>query len=566
VLAISVLAGTAACAHRDTRPRIAIDLVDGGVAFDAEGHRVHLLRAPPGAPRLLLQLGSGILDFYVRLPDRADFVVGLSPGTPAEALHVAATAGGALRELALRKGAGGEWSGAIEEAAGSIVRIRIENRATRPVIWLNPRVTGVDLPSPPVLDEALRSPRRPANVLLYVVDTLRADRLSLYGYERPTSPHLDELAKRSLVFWNAYAAGSYTFPSMVALFTSRAPSEVVRAKTWPGQTLAEAFAAAGYRTAGFQANPMLGPESQFARGFADYRVVKSSKAKTLPARAEELHAPLRAWLASARQPFFVYVQSMDVHFPYFPPSPHRERFYRGADPKTLPPEEAAVASLSPDLYDGCVARTDEALAELFSAMRDLGLADSTIVAITADHGEPLGQHGELLHGRTLFEEIVRVPLVVVLPWHTSGERVHEIVSLMDLGPTLLDLAGVGSSAHTLGQSLLQARNEPGPPVAVGEQFDLTKRTTLSAYARQGPWKLVVRRDGFRLFHLPSDAGELHDVSREQAFQTAYLATLVQRRVPGLRPDAGAPLPIDEGLSPKAREELERNLRSLGYVE
>jgi arylsulfatase len=560
-----VLASGFGCTDRDASRRSTVHLVDDPIAFDPAGRRVPLPAAPSGAPRVLVQPGSAIYDFHVRLPDGADFVVGLPPATPADALRVAVTTASTFRELVLRERAAGEWSAALREAAGGIARIRLENRTTAPLTWDDPRITGFDVPSAPLLDEALRAPRGPVNVLLYVVDTLRADRLSLYGYHRPTSPHLDRLAERSVVFWSAYAAGSYTHPSLAALYTSRVPSEVVRAAVWPGQTLPEAFAAAGYRTASFQANPMLAPGSQFARGFAVYDVVKSKKAKTLPARAEELHARVRAWLASAREPFFLYIQSMDVHFPYFPPSPHRERFFKEVDVKTLPFEQAALAPFSPDLYDGCIAGADEALAELLAEIHDLGLDERTIVAITADHGEPLGQHGELLHGRTLFEEIVRVPLIIVLPWRTSGQRIDEIVSLMDLGPTLLDLAGVPVPEHALGRSLLRAR-DPAPPVAVGEQFDLVKHTTVSAYAREGSWKLIVRGDDLRLFHLPSDPGELRDVSRAHPLETAYLATLLHRRLPGLRSDASPPLPFGHDLPEAQREELRQTLRALGYVE
>ena len=167
---------------------------------------------------------------------------------------------------------------------------------------------------------------------------------------------------------------------------------------------------------------------------------------------------------------------------------------------------------------------------------------------------------------SLYEEVARVPLIVVLPWRTGGERVSEVVRLLELAPTLLDLAGVPPPAQFLGRSLLRRGRAPGPPTALGEALHIRSQVVRQWYVRQGPWKLIMTLDSSRLFHLPSDPAEKNDVSADHPIQVGHLVTLVMRSSPALQPDARPPVPLKRGLSRRQRDELEESLRALGYVE
>lgn len=533
--------------------------------------------SPSGVGGVVQQPGQA-LDFFLRLPESARFVTELLPGAPVLELAVLVQSASASQTFPLERAAGAAWQAGLAGAAVGPVRVRLENRAGVAVEWFEPRIVGSGRPPQAVLDASLRPPEAegPINVLLYVVDTLRADRLSLYGYDRPTSPNLEKRAEAGLVFRNAYSTASFTMASMGSLFTSRFPSDLVRREVWPERPLAEMFSAAGYQTAGFQANVLLASDGEFARGFDEYRVVRdigSPKA----ASAAQLHERVDGWLRKrARQPFFLYVQSMDMHFPYFPPAPFKDRFLRedATAPASLPkfsPEQMkqlrkAFAGFDPDLYDGCAAYTDYEIERLLGLLAELGFDERTVVVITADHGEPLGQHGQLLHGRSLYEEVVRVPLIVLLPWHRRAAIIEDVVSLLDLGPTLLDLAGIPIPSSYAGRSMLAPGGIDDVPAAFGELLRLRTRATTEAYVREGPWKLIVGADEPELYDLRSDPREERDVSADHPLEVGFLRSRVMARIPALQAGAPPPIPLHSGLPAARREELERNLKALGYLE
>jgi arylsulfatase A-like enzyme len=438
---------------------------------------------------------------------------------------------------------------------------------------------------PAILPAAARGAGRPPNVILYVVDTLRTDRMSLYGYGRPTTPELRRLARGAYVFDQADAAGSFTMPSVTALLASRRASEL-RGKLDPAgpaqRTLAEVFHAAGYDTAGFQANLLVTKAGGFARGFHTYELVgRVTKDGLGKASAGELHDRALDWVRAHRErPFFLYLQSMDVHFPYAPPGPFRDMFAQPATaPAAVPPQvapavdaEAArafaerLAMLSPDRYDGAVAYADMELGRLFAALQTMGLADDTIIVLTADHGEPLGDRHEIFHGRALWNELVRVPLVMWVPGRAGG-RVEEVVSLMDVAPTLSDLAGLGIPSSFVGRSWLAPASSVRPPGATGELVKGTNFATIGWYAREGPWKVIVDPEkGAQLFHIPSDPRETRDVSAAHPELTRYLvgrATAMPPLPQGTGLATGTP---QTGLGEEDRRRRNEALRALGYVE
>jgi arylsulfatase A-like enzyme len=307
----------------------------------------------------------------------------------------------------------------------------------------------------------------PPNLLLIVVDTLRADHLPFHGYERDTAPKLTErMARGGVVFENAYAPAAWTSPSIAALLTGRDPVELVpgadlRAFGIPDgeRTVALRLRSAGYQTAAFVGNMLIHEGAGFSRGFQRFWVIPGGY-DSITRSAEAVLEPALGWLESEHQPdrpFFLYVHFMDPHDPYVNPGLNdgRSEFYpdydgpiRGTD---VHPLNEGTKQLSDDpasdirhlsaLYDAEILWVDEAVAALIDQVEAVSTRP-TLVAFTSDHGEELHEHGGWTHGRTLYEEIVHIPLAFrsaeSIP---AGRRLAGNVSLLDVAPTLLAAAG-----------------------------------------------------------------------------------------------------------------------------
>jgi arylsulfatase A-like enzyme len=418
----------------------------------------------------------------------------------------------------------------------------------------------------------------PPNVVLISLDTTRHDHLSVYGYERETTPNLERLAEQGVLFSRAYAPAPTTGPSHATLFTSLHPitHRVVkngRVLMSAHVTLAERLHARGWTTAGFVSSYVLDARFGWDQGFerwdddfdrvsATTMVPSGAGAEVFDRTADATTRRAVAWLEGERdasRPFFLFVHYMDPHEPWVAPPEFVQRF-RTAD-LPLDGMSGLIAR-----YDAEIAFTDHQIGELFAALDRLGLARNTLVAVSADHGEGLMQHGELNHGTQLYEEQVRVPLLLRWPRRLPAGRVVDgAVSLIDVAPTLLALAGVAPEPGdaTQGRSLV-------PVIEGGETIDPAQPIFLfrpdnseipgEQYAvRQGDWKLVVGPgEGAReLFDLTRDPGERDD---QAASQPARAQELEDRIRAWLRED-GRP-DVDPGQV--SQEDLER-LRALGYV-
>jgi arylsulfatase A-like enzyme len=312
------------------------------------------------------------------------------------------------------------------------------------------------------------------HIFILLIDTLRADRVGWYGGGAGVSPALDRLADRGTVFWRAYAASSWTNPSVASLFTSRFPSQhgvsTFQSVLAPEErTLAEELKGAGYATAGFSANLLINAGLGFAQGFDEYRIYYTGPVKE---RAHRIDAAALAWIdrqlaSSPATPLFVYLHYMEAHEPLQPGSDmlrqlgrqrgwtaeHVDALERLA--QTAPPlgqMDAASIALAQDLYDAEVASVDADIGRLLSELEARDLRRKSILVVCADHGEEFLDHGGVGHGHTLYDELIRVPLLISLPGQETRRDMHEDVSLVDLAPTLLDLAGVASPPNFEGQS------------------------------------------------------------------------------------------------------------------
>jgi arylsulfatase A-like enzyme len=459
-----------------------------------------------------------------------------------------------------------------------------------------PPATGPTATGPTAAaSSAAGPPARPPNLLVYVVDTLRADHLGCYGYPRPTSPELDRFARGAALYREARAQSSWTRPAMATLLTGLLPSthqaEDVRDRLSDRiDTLAERLGRAGYRTAMFTANANAAGQFGFRQGFEQFAyLAEHRRARGVHAPSEEVNREVFSWLGgyleelrseAPRRPFFLVVHTTDPHDPYTPRSPYRERLAAQVEDRSigslsslrrigeLPAAEApARAAGLRALYDAEVASNDAAFGALLARLGSTGLSEETVVVFTSDHGEEFYEHGGWLHGRTLYEEQLRVPLVVRLPG-APGRVLPGPVEQIDLVPTLLELAGLPPDLGLPGRSLVAEIRGAGA-------VDRTARTAFATLDRRGvraaaavraQWKLLFReqsggallRPPFELYALSSDPAERRSLVAERPLRRRWLegqlaVAEARHRATGPRADAE----IDR--------ELEERLRALGYL-
>lgn len=332
---------------------------------------------------------------------------------------------------------------------------------------------------------------RPARgFLLISIDTLRADHLGCYGYERETSPFIDSLAARGTVFENAYVQLPGTLPSHMSIFTGLYPSQHnvfppdgVLADSIP--TLPEVLRAHGFRTAGHTEGGYMHGGYGFARGFEEFDHsawrVETDLTRTFARGLEFLQQ------VGSDEPFFVFIHTYAVHDPYADvrmvdahfPEAYASLYWQGPPPPgAVEPTGPLLGQLNargvlPDAevreyyragYDAQIRYLDDVLADFFGALESLGLMDEMTVVLTSDHGEEFAEHGKLLHTQ-IYRETLHVPLIVVAPDTPAGRRIPRLVQSVDIAPTLFDLAGVEAPAGLSGVSLvpLLAGEDPATP-------------------------------------------------------------------------------------------------------
>ncbi len=348
------------------------------------------------------------------------------------------------------------------------------------------------------LDCRRAAPPAPAikyNLLVISIDTCRADHLTCYGYNRSTSPHLDQLAKEGVLFEDATAAASWTVPSHMSMFTSLYPS-VHGVQNFNNQlgegvpTLAQCLAKSGYATAAFITAPVLNHYFGFNRGFQlydDFTVpqrfgiehpmagIENSGTGSAALLDQVVTNPIitalgTQWLQKhSRENFFLFLHYWDCHYDYKPPPPYDKKFdpgYQGTENgrHIFLREPQIVKSISVmdlahmvALYDGEIAYTDGEIGQVLQVLRDLRLSEKTLVIVLSDHGEGFLEHGKIRHANSLYEELLHVPLIMRLPGVIpAGKRVAGNVSHVDLMPTVLELLEAPSPSQMQGIDLSPA--------------------------------------------------------------------------------------------------------------
>jgi arylsulfatase A-like enzyme len=441
------------------------------------------------------------------------------------------------------------------------------------------------------------------NVLLIVVDTLRADRVSAYGYERETTPVLDALAAQGVLASDVTAQASWTMPSMVSMFQGRYVTTYRDVFFEDTPTLAETFQRAGYHTLGIVGNGLLSEEAGFDRGFDHYES-RSKKEGSHPAReAAELigdaTAPLK--LATERgpdeehAPFFAYLHLMDPHGPYKAHPEWEEQLpvSHGAARWTFQTQRLSYDATHPgrvvddrlwremaeDMarYDQEVYTCDVYIGIVLDYLERRGALENTIVAVVSDHGEGLWDHvapPDVLnsaaaprdhffrpHGKVLYEELVRTPMILKGPGIPAGQRIDSPAENVDLFPTLLELCDLAMPDGLHGQSLVPAMH--GEETGREHVFSSVDMFCSSVRTASEGWKLIVPTEYYpareiELFDIRTDPSELQNLAEAQPEVVARLRATLDEWT--------AAHPTQTNLGQKKDQQTLDDLKALGYAE
>jgi arylsulfatase A-like enzyme len=392
------------------------------------------------------------------------------------------------------------------------------------------------------------------NVMIIAIDTLRRDHVGCYGYDRATSPNIDELAARGVLFEDAVSQAPWTLPSFASILTSLYPTQHGAGFLEPGAgsygkrmrsvfpPLAMLLLKEGYTTGAIVNAPALAPEFGVDRGFEFY----DTTPRWDPRLADVTTADALGWLdANKDVPFFEFVHYFDPHLDYSPPAPYDTLFdpgYQGRlgnvfDREAYQHHESDLArendpAVAADwdhiraLYDGEIAFTDQAVGDLIKGLDERGLRDNTLIVFLSDHGEEFFEHKGFEHGHTLYDELIRVPLIFSLPGTLpENTRVARQVRMIDVVPTILDVLGIRATTHLEGVSLRPLITGTGEIVeskvsllptrfAYSESMLYgSEKKSATAY----PWKLVYDTvtDEEMLFNLAVDPGEHTNVVKDE---------------------------------------------------
>jgi arylsulfatase A-like enzyme len=436
---------------------------------------------------------------------------------------------------------------------------------------------------------------RPVNVVLISLDTLRPDHLGCYGYGRPTGPSIDALAEESVLFRRAYAPSSWTLPSHVSMLTGL--NTVNHGVSQPQSrmdpaivTLADRLRREGFFCAAFTGGGFLSPRYGFSKGFDFYSEADGSF--DVVDSAEKVSASACRWLETrGERRFFLFVHTYQIHGPYSCPPPYNRMFLeKGAEWDKLnteaffkdylvyrPLSQAQRRNII-ELYDGEIRYTDDKLIKpLIETLRRLGLYEHTLLILTSDHGEEFYEHGAWVHGRQLYEESIRVPLLFKFPGgRFKGRKVDGPVRLIDIMPTILDILDIDRAAAGMdGTSLLPAvkkgRSEDRPVLV---ELELDPKDTIKKSLIQG-WNKIIRNDfinrpaladnacqpprrpPLEFYRLADDPEESKNVIDQEPMSARNMADLLRVMLKSSVQRARHRLDLEPALREK--------LRALGYI-
>jgi len=495
------------------------------------------------------------ITWKVLVPERSRLEVGcgLLDARQGAAFTVSVEDGGKIHEVASARVAEDDrWydlSADLSPWAGRTVQVALSVVSPTPgqlVLWSNPLIA----PAP------IEAEKRRPNVLVYLVDTLRADHLGTYGHRNATSPAIDRLAAEGVLFEHCASAAAWTRPSVASLLTSLAPPShgITRAGLAVSDgvvTLAEQMRQAGYITAGFLTSTHAGMSANMQQGYdflfempaviGTARLIVQGLDKDFSKKNSVfVNRVFFDWLGRyADQPLFLYLHTIDPHAPYEPPAPYDRMFATGytgpVDGSHDPARGFRTARTEAELnhvrslYDGDIRCNDDQIGELTKELDRRNLLARTLLVVTSDHGEEFFEHGNFEHSRSLHAELTRVPLVMRLPGLLpAGRRVAVSVSALDVMPTILEIAGLTPNPDVQGKSLL--------PEMTGKDGERTGQERLVYSWRQnrkGEEEVSVEREPLKaiwsvrgtihLYDHTADPLEQRDLARERREEAAVFA-------------------------------------------
>lgn len=452
------------------------------------------------------------------------------------------------------------------------------------------------------------------NILLVVLDCARPDHFSCYGYGRETTPFVDQLAREGVRVQTAVSTAPWTLPAHASLFTGLFPtthgaSDDSRFLARRHRLLPEYLREAGYRTAMFCTNPWVSPQTGFDRGvdlfhtqlprgrlaaratFLAHKAVDRLRGRD-DSGARRTNLALQEWIGASRRPFFAFVHYNEPHLRYHPPAPYDRMFLAGrwtkervqrvnqdcnayiAGTARMNQEDFAILT---GLYDGELRYADSRLAEIAEFLRHRGDWDRTLMIVTADHGENLGEHGMMSHKFVLYDTLIRIPLVLRCPPAIpAGFLIDELAQTIDILPTILEIAGVAAAGRLPGRPLIVGgRATPGPSFTISER----SRPNLTGFRRRFPAFDARRFDVIRkairtrqekfIWHSSGEC-EFYDLARDPG-ETDNLIHRERPRAEVLRQqlaDWAASIERGDGEGPPAELDTltRRQLERLGYLE
>jgi arylsulfatase A-like enzyme len=437
-------------------------------------------------------------------------------------------------------------------------------------------------------ERALGESKKP-NVIIYLIDALRADHLGCYGYQKPISPNIDAFAKDAILFENAIAQAPWTKPSIASIFTGLGPAahgvdDGVSALPAEATTLAEILRAAGYYGAAFITNINAGSTFGFDQGFVDFVHLSEGKNKRKYYQSsEQINQKVFAWLENKERqvPFFLYIHTMDTHAPYTPPPSFREKYASAVKnpdigstsqlqalvKRKMPVTQTLVNNLV-SLYDAEIAFNDHNFGIFLQKLRQRGLYDESLIILLSDHGEEFYEHGSWEHQKTLYAEMLNIPLIIKFPSSsaTGKKRIQHMAQHIDILPTILDSVGIQIPQYVEGQSLLALLSPDAKEKSSRRAFSHLKVAhNQGSSVIEHPWKLI-RRSGserrehkLELYDLRQDPSEKVNLVQKYPEVASYLLSLIETHErSGDRRLKPGKVVIDE--------ELRERLKALGYVQ
>ncbi len=432
-----------------------------------------------------------------------------------------------------------------------------------------------------VLQPQFKSRQEKINVVFILVDALRPDHLSCYGYFRATSPHIDSFAKGSYLFTQAISPSTVTVVSLPSLFTSTLVRHLV--SNWTASlnpdtlTLSEVFKRKGYRTAFLSGHGIIGKVKGLDRGFDKFVDDRRLTAPLLTAQGMQ-------WIQqNSSQPFFLYLHYMDVHGPYRPPSPYnamfvKDKFYKevkrlpvsetdegeNAIPRYIYQEGHKEAGYYIAQYDGGIRFTDEYIGRLIEYLRDAKIYRNTLIVITADHGEYLGEHGNYFaHGGPPWDTVIKVPLIIKLPQQNKGGIITSMVPTLGISPTILSLLNFKVPSSMEGSNFAALLKKSG-------SYSFSPIISISGNPERRSWYVSLRTEKYKIIHGGKKGKELkwfYSLEQDPQERIALgwervplpLSLLLEKREKELQKYLSSSLG-------KLDQESRERLKSLGYVQ